>query len=287
VSAAASIGAFERFAGLVKRATGIVLEGDKRPLVEARLGGLVRAGGFDTLDAYLEHVVGRAAPAERAQVLDLLTTNTTSFFREAHHFELLRREVLPARRASSDPLRAWSAACSTGEEAFSLAMSLLEARAEGQIQDFRVLATDISLRVLAEAKLGVYPRSRLRGLSRRVLEAHFEPVRTASGPGARVAGEARDKVSFHPLNLVDATWRFRHRFELIFCRNVLIYFDAPTRRDVVTRLVDQLAVGGHLVLGHADNALTQDLPLVPVGPTFYRRVASGSASKLPAREKRP
>ena len=258
----------------MKRSTGIVLTEDKRSLLAARLKPFLDRTGASDLEAYFLHLARCATPGERASVLDALTTNTTAFYREAHHFDLLTRLMIPARRSElpARPLRVWSAACSSGEEPYTLALELERRCRLGELSDYRVLATDISSGALQEGRAGRYAKDRLRGLPREILERGFDPCRIGGRPGAQVKHELRRKVSFHQLNLVGEDWRMLHRFDVIFCRNVLIYFDESTRREVVRRLVDQLLPRGFLVLGHSDAGLARGVPLQPVGPTAYQRL---------------
>ncbi len=263
-AAASSLPAFSAW---VRRETGIVLSDAKRPLLEARLGVLARAAGHADLDRYFRHLLHEAGEAERRRALDALFTHTTAFFRETHHFELLQEKILPERKGSA-PFRAWSAACSSGEEPYTLALCLRRAQAAGDVGPFRILATDLSESVLRRAKEGIYPAERLCGLPPAVLSTEFEPARQGH---LQLVPSVRALVSFHRLNLVDERWRLKPRFDVIFCRNVLIYFDESTRNAVVARLVEQLLPGGFLALGHTDHAVARGFPLEAVGPTMYRR----------------
>lgn len=264
---------FEAFAEMVHQASGIVLTADKRVLVETRLSPWIQAGAHRDLDGFLQHLVHRATAAERSRVFERLATHTTAFFREPHHFELLARRMVPERAPvlpETHPLRVWSAACSSGEEPYSLAMCLAELRTTDRLKDYRVLATDLSRQILSSARRAIYPAHRMDGLTPERRTQWFEAVRVGEQPAFRVRSELRKRVSFHPLNLVRKEWRLRHAVDIVFCRNVLIYFDPETRRRVVRRLVSTLDEGGFLVLGHSDTGVTQGLPLEAVGPTTYR-----------------
>jgi chemotaxis protein methyltransferase CheR len=257
----------EVFAELSQRvfaASGIVLREGKEQLVQSRIGRRLRALGLESFEEYVARL--DRDPEEQTHFVSAITTNLTAFFRELHHFEILAAE-LRARRLGSEPIRVWSSACSSGEEPYSAAMVLEEAGAAG-----RILATDIDEEVLASASSGVYRLDRLEGLSveRR---RHFLDRGTGEREGlARVKATLRQRVEFKQLNLVER-WSLRAPFDVIFCRNVLIYFDPPTQSEVVRRLIGSLKVGGLLFLGHAEVPPEQERRLALVGHTAFRRVS--------------
>ncbi|MEL6188425.1 MAG: CheR family methyltransferase [Myxococcota bacterium] len=264
-------GPFETFAAMVKAESGLVLTEDKRVFVETRLQRWVEEGGFRDLDALLEHLMRRARPPELSRSIELLATHTTSFFREAAHFDLLISRMVPAsaeRLGRHAPLKVWSAACSTGEEPYSLAMCLAEL--EDAAVDYRVLATDLSHDVLTRARRGLYSATQADGVPPDRRKRWFREVSVAGKTSFKIQQGLRRKVGFHTLNLVRDDWRLRNPLDIIFCRNVLIYFDIPTRLRVVERLLATLAPGGYLVLGHTDGPLAQEFPLEPIGPTAFR-----------------
>lgn len=265
--------AYLEFVEWVGRSTGIRLSADKRPLLEARLRSVGALAGYGALDHYLAHLTHRASGSERRRALDLLTTNTTSFFREAHHFELLLTTMIPERRMSRPQgvtLRVWSAGCSSGEEPYSIAMHLFRLLQGGEVTRPRILATDLSERMLETARRAVYPLDRLHAVPTEMLRECFVPAILDGKKAGRLRPEIARLVSFHPLNLVEERWRLKPNFDIIFCRNVLIYFDEPTRKRVVASLMRRLLPGGFLVLGHSDNAIARHFPLEPIGPTAYR-----------------
>jgi chemotaxis protein methyltransferase CheR len=217
-------------------------------------------------------------------MLDHVTTNETHFFREPRHFELLAADVFPRWSADAAagrrPRRAriWSAACSTGEEPYSLAMALLRAFPPGSGWDLEILATDLSTRVLDRARAALWPLEKAKEIPDADLKA-FMLRGTGSQEGLMKAGpELRELVRFQRLNLNDAAYPGVGEFDLVLCRNVLIYFDAPTKERVVGRLLEHLAPDGLLFLGHAESVVGTGLPLQPVVPTVYRRGARGARS---------
>ncbi len=266
---------FQRFRVLVARQTGIALTDSKRQLVCSRLGKRLRHYGYATFGQYYEHLVGRDPEGEELlQMVNAITTNKTEFFREPHHFELLRSEVLPAmaiRAAAGAPrrLRIWSAGCSSGEEPYSIAMTLLAAKMG--IWDARILASDIDTDVLSQGQQGVYPAERLANVPRDLRERCFSRGRGRHDGLWRVRSELRDLVVFRRINLREAAWPIRALFDCIFCRNVLIYFDRALQQEVVGRLVTHLRPGGYLFLGHSESLLGMSEGLSYLGNTVYRK----------------
>jgi chemotaxis protein methyltransferase CheR len=247
---------FERVCALLKKRTGIHLTELKRRLVITRLAPRVRCTRTKSYTEYLD-LVEDEAEEESEHFLNALTTNVTHFFREPHHFELLRRRVLPAvaeNPASPGRLRVWSAACSTGEEPYSIAVALLDAGVLDSGLDVRILATDIDSRVLDHAQQGVYQHDRVDKLPDDVLRRHFWRGTGSRAGLVRIKRPVRELVHFTRLNLFDP-WPMAGPFDVIFCRNVFIYFE-PTARDALTqRFHDILGPGGYLFLGHSESMI--------------------------------
>ncbi|MGH9586197.1 MAG: CheR family methyltransferase [Acidobacteriaceae bacterium] len=247
---------------------GVDLEG-KEVLIEARLGKKMRELGYRSFRQYYEYVRGDPTGEALTAMVDALTTNHTSFFREPQHFDLLRKMVAPAVRPGS-PLRIWSAACSTGEEPYSIAFTILEAMAAGAVESIQILATDISSRVLATASRGMYPASRFENISANQLRRHLLKGFGEAEGQYLVKKEVRSRIEFRRLNLME-DFSGVGMFQVIFCRNVMIYFDQPTQQRLVTRLAAQLEEGGHLLIGHAESLNGIDHPLQYVCPATYRK----------------
>jgi chemotaxis protein methyltransferase CheR len=270
---------FREFAAFVHRQTGIALNETKRPLVCARLRKRLRYYGYVRLQQYYNHLTERDPEGdELVRMVNALTTNKTDFFREAHHFTLLRTELLARRAAGDGPrrLRVWSAGCSSGEEAYSIAFTVLAGLPDAADWDVRILASDIDTEMLARAERGVYPADRAAGVPATLRERFFLRGRGASAGLVRVRPEATRLVTFRRINLRDESWPIRIAFDAIFCRNVLIYFDRALQQDVVGRLVDYLQPGGCLFLGHSESLLGMGTGLRPVGKTVYRKVPHGA-----------
>jgi chemotaxis protein methyltransferase CheR len=263
---------FEKISDMVKSLCGINLHTGKKELVKARLGKRMRALGLYDLDEYLDHVAQDPGGVELTAMLDALSTNLTHFFREPAHFHYLRSEVLPAllRRPAPHNIRIWSAGCSSGEEPYSIAITLSEAIPHLDRVDARILATDLSTRVLAHAREGVYPRDRLKDLPPMTLARAFLCERHGKEDAYRVTDGVRRLVSFSRLNLM-APWPMRGPFDVVFCRNVMIYFDKPTQERLVRRFWDLLSPGGHLFIGHSESLAGVKHPYRYVRPTIYQK----------------
>ncbi len=264
---------FNAISSLVKSLAGINLTEAKKELVRARLTKRLRKLGLATFDDYVEYLQNDTTGAELVAMLDVLSTNTTYFFREAKHFEWLRQEVLP-RLAARRRVRIWSAGCSSGEEPYSIAIVLLEAIPDLADWDAAILATDLSTEVLARARQGIYPASRLREVPPMLLGRHFTLLATKPERTYRVNDPVRRLVHFARLNLM-GQWPMKGPFDVIFCRNVMIYFDRPTRQDLIARFHSILAPGGTLFIGHSESLTGIDHSFRYVLPTVYRKPATG------------
>lgn len=256
-------------------AAGILLPPGKMQLVYGRLAPRVRATGLRTFADYIRRI--DADPVERTRALDALTTNHTSFFRESHHFDHFVEHAWPAleqRLSARGKVRIWSAACSSGEEPYSLLMAMFGTeRGNGQRlsrSDLRILATDLSTEILAAAQAGRYTLDTASGIP-----SSLRSIWVArSGDQAEVHPLIRERVAFRKLNLLE-DWPMRGQFDAIFCRNVMIYFDEPTKERLQTRLAAQLAPGGFLYIGHSERLSASVAPgFRCVGRTTFQKVAA-------------
>jgi chemotaxis protein methyltransferase CheR len=270
---------FELLRDWIHAEAGIYLAPAKRALLFARLSRRLRALGLATFEAYFHHVTGAAGRSERIQLLDAVTTNETHFFRAPRQFEFLDRHLFPAWRRDAEArrtpgsVRVWSAGCASGEEPFSVAMLLLHHFPPSSRVRLEVVATDLSTRALEAARRAIWPIDR----ADEIPDAHrkaFMLRGTGSQRGTMRAGpELRAIVRFQRLNLNDSSYALDGSFDLILCRNVLIYFDDATRKAVLGRLIARLGPRGHLLLGSGEGVRGMDARMRSVIPTVYVQAA--------------
>ncbi|MCA9599532.1 MAG: hypothetical protein KC776_39760 [Myxococcales bacterium] len=260
---------FEALRGIISARTGIHLNASKLALVEARLARRLRARGLSSFENYLSLLKDPSEAAEELpEMVNCITTNKTSFFRENHHFDFLANRIVPELVASGKrKLRIWSAGCSTGQEPYSIAITLREALGSLQDWDIRILASDIDTGVLSRAREALYDPSELGDVPQKVRSWAFE--RTASGH-ARVAADLRKLVTLRQINLIERPWPIRTRFDVIFCRNVVIYFAKPTQEALYQAFSEHLFGHGYLVAGHSENLHSVSNLFEHAGPTVYR-----------------
>jgi chemotaxis protein methyltransferase CheR len=264
---------FDFIRSLVYARSRIHLGPDKRQLVNARLGKRLRATNVPTVTEYCRLLREPGAEEELAHLIDAISTNHTFFFREAAHFAFLRERVVPefrtrARSERWPRLHVWSAACATGEEPYSIAMTLAECCAHWA---WHIEATDISRRVLARAITGIYADETIEKLAPEVLRAHFQRGIGPQAGNHRVKPALRERVAFRHLNLLEGEAPFTEPFHVIFCRNVMIYFDRPTQEELVTRLTRRLVPGGYLFVGHSESLTPLRHTLTLVRPAVYQK----------------
>lgn len=259
---------FSRIAGLMHASVGLSFAPAKKPLVSSRLAGRVQQLGLDTFDAYAALLESPQDGGEFQVAVDLLTTNETYFFREPAHFAVLQAEL---QRQRPQSLAVWSAAASFGDEAYSTAMLLADLQAQGVIgADWSILGTDISERVLQSAVQAIYPAERLREVNERRLKRYCLRGEGDSEGLVQVGPALRQRVRFGQLNLCGPLEEVGS-FDIIFLRNVLIYFDAPTKSAVVDRVLARLRPGGLFFLGTAEGRVPCNTPLTVLAPGAYRK----------------
>ena len=258
---------FELACRLIAEYAGIKLGPHKRVMVHNRLSRRLRALGLDSFGDYLERVQADHG-GEREAFVNALTTNLTAFFREPHHFELLRQRAAQHRQREARPMRVWCSACSTGEEAWSIAMTLREAQCPAE-----VLATDIDTDALQTAAAGVYPMERAEALSREQLRAHWLRGAQAYEGWICARPELKQSVTFARINLLAAAWPAMEPFDAIFCRNVVIYFDRDAQRRLLQRFAALLRPRGLLAVGHAESFPAGHPRFRACGRTAYEFVA--------------
>lgn len=262
---------FERIRSLVTLHTGISVSEAKQELVYSRLSRRLRQLGISSFDQYCS-MVEAGEGGEVTQFVNAITTNLTAFFREGHHFEHLAEKALPSVIAASKSkeLRIWSAGCSTGEEPYSIAMVVRDCFRDRRGWALKILATDIDSNVLETARSGVYPEDRTASLPGGALQSGFRKGVGANAGFVRVARELQDMISFRQLNLMDS-WPMRHRFDIIFCRNVVIYFSKQNQRILFDRFANALTTGGFLYVGHSESLYNISSRFELAGKTVYVR----------------
>lgn len=261
---------FETISKLVYRVAGIRLQTGKENLVRTRLSRRIQVVGCSDFEEYLDLLRDDRTGSEAAVMVDLLTTNKTSFFRESQHFDFLRDTVLPSLLKRGRPIRIWSAGCSTGEEPYTLAMLVREHLPDSIARDVRILATDISERVLTRARAGEYTDEVVQDVPSPLRGKYFEKQATAGRHGWRVGPQLQSLVRFARLNLMEP-WPMQGLFDAILCRNVMIYFDRDTQEALVNRFWDLLEPSGHLFVGHSESFTALNHRFTYVQPALYRK----------------
>lgn len=257
---------------LMLRETGIHLDAGKEAMMRARLDKRLRALGIDSLDAYfarLKNDDGR----ERVELFDVLTTNHTSFFRDPHHFAFLRQWLQETRKSGKTKYRIWCAASSSGEEPYSLAMTLREAGIEAPACDAKILCTDLSVTVLRKAVEGIYAAERMSGMTPEQMQKHFTSETGAMGIQFRAQAALRNLLHFNRLNLSQMPYPMHGPFDLIFCRNVFIYFETDLIQRILGEFARLLPTGGYLFVGSSES-LTQTASsrFKALGQSVYQRL---------------
>ncbi|QJW98014.1 CheR family methyltransferase [Frigoriglobus tundricola] len=273
---------FEAICAYLYEEVGIALGGTKRDMVSSRLAKRLRHFGLNSFGEYLRRVRAGDPVGERQEFINCLTTNKTDFFREPHHFAFLRDTIVPRLRAAGKKrVRVWSAGCSTGEEPYTLAMTLAAACPAADGWDVRILASDIDTGVLAGAARGVYDADRTRDVAPDLLHRYFRRGTGAQAGKVAARPELRDLIEFRQINLIGSQWALNARFDVIFCRNVVIYFDRETQHRLLTRFAAQLDPNGYLFMGHSENIHWMADTFVSLGGTVYRPRTATDAPAAP------
>ncbi|MDH5639362.1 MAG: protein-glutamate O-methyltransferase CheR [Nitrospinota bacterium] len=262
---------FETFRELIYQESGIRLRDNKKDLLRQRLNKRIRALGLKTFSEYYKLVDEDRSRKELTELIDAVSTNVTSFFREIKHFEFLTGKAIPEtlKRKKEGPfeLRVWSAACSTGEEPYSMLFTLLEHEEINSKWKIKLLATDISTKVLQRAMRGGYPATKMDSLPGDLLKRYFD----LKDDEYILKPKFREMVNFRWFNLITARFPFKHKFDIIFCRNVMIYFDKHTREELVRKFTGAMAPGSYLCIGHSESLANTSHELKYVQPTIYQK----------------
>ncbi len=257
---------FEKISRLVYQSSGIHLTPCKRELVRARLSKRLRVLGLKSFDAYMEFLKRDDPAGEQVAMIEAMTTNKTNFLREPQHFDYLCTKIVPEVR--NRKLRIWSAGCSSGEEPYSLAIRLGETIRDMPLWDIRILATDLSTRVLTLARRGIYDKNCLQDVPPLLISKYFACVETNPVRRYQIVEPLRRQVRFARLNLI-GPWPMKGPFDVIFCRNVMIYFDKLTQEQLMNRFWNLLRPGGHLFIGHSESLAGSHHAFRYVQPAIY------------------
>jgi chemotaxis protein methyltransferase CheR len=267
---------FNRLSAFIYTHYGIKLPLSKKLMLEGRLQKRLKVLNLTTYKAYCDYVFSiEGQQSELVPMMDLVTTNKTDFFREAVHFTFLNDEVLPTvcqQLPSGKAFRVWSAGCSSGEEPYTLAMVLSEVKARNKDFDYSILGTDISTRALNSAIKAVYAQEKVNPVPLTFKRKYLLKSKDIHHKTVRIVPELRSRVCFEWLNFIDGDYSGLQSFDVIFCRNVLIYFDRQTQEKVIKKLCGKLQSGGFLFLGHSESVSHMDLPLVQIRPTIFKKV---------------
>ncbi len=267
---------FQRLAKFIEDYSGIKMPPSKTTMIEGRLRKRLRATGMTKFKEYCDYLFERDGLAtEAVHLIDVMTTNKTEFFREPDHFRFLADHAVPrlmSTARTSAPLKVWSAACSNGAEPYTLAMVLADLGQQPSGPRFGITATDISTEVLDAAIAGIYPEAMVKPVPPELRHRYVLRSKDRARQQVRIAPELRAMVRFARVNLMETPYPVDREMHVIFCRNILIYFDKETQQAVLSHLTDHLRPGGFLFLGHSETLSGFQLPVEPVGPTVFRKV---------------
>lgn len=268
---------FKLLSSLVNSKCGIRMPLTKKVMLESRLRKRLRALGLRSFKEYYDYVSSPSGiKHELGKMLDAVTTNKTDFFREPRHYKFLADKALPElinvhKRGITDNLMVWSAGCSSGEEPYSIAMLLHEFKLIHHGFNYSIIATDISTDMLKKAQTGIYPKERAEPVPAAYKKRYLLRSRNKSKELIRVIPKLRNRVRFQKLNFMDNNYNVSRDMDLIFCRNVLIYFNKPEQEQILKRICNHLRPGGYIFVGHAETLNKMDLPIVLVSSSVYRK----------------
>ena len=266
---------FEKLSRFIYSNYGIKMPYTKKSMLQARLQNRLRAHNFGSFKEYCDYVFsGDGDETEIVHMIDVVSTNKTDFYREQTHFDFMNEVVLPEYQQSGnrETFQVWSSACSSGEEVYTIAITMSEFLEEKKGFDYSILGTDISSRVIQKAMNGVYPEERIANIPLSLKKKYFLRSKQRENPSVKVMPELRQKAKYQRLNLMDDSYRVDTMFDVIFCRNVLIYFDRPTQEKVINKLCRHLKPDGYFFLGHSESITGIQVPLKQVKPTIYKKL---------------
>lgn len=266
---------FARFADFIQRQCGIKMPPAKKTMLQGRLQKRLRLLSLDSFSLYADYVFSEKGKEEELfHMIDAVTTNKTDFFRESKHFDYLRDIVLPSMMREANnrgprPFKGWSAGCSTGEEPYTLAMVLSKFAENNPSFRFSILATDISTKVLEIARTGIYQAEKIEPIPMEFRKKYL--LRSTSKPVMRIVPELRACMKFMRLNFMHSDYALQDRMDVVFCRNVIIYFDRETQESILTRICRHLVPGGYLFMGHSETLNGMNLPVKQISSSIYQK----------------
>jgi chemotaxis protein methyltransferase CheR len=267
---------FRKLSEFIYGEYGIKMPPVKKIMLQSRLQKRLRELNITTFKEYVEYVFSRdGQDNEVIHMIDVVSTNKTDFFREPVHFEFLTHNILPEFSEENHfrtPLKIWSAGCSSGEEPYTIAISLAECKEKYPSLDFSILGTDISSRILKSALEAIYKENRVEGVPLNIKRKYFLKSKDRNSPTVRIIPDLRRKVSFARLNFMDTTYNINEIFDVVFCRNVLIYFDREAQEKVINKLCMKLRPNGYFFLGHSESITSMQVPLKQIKPTIFRKI---------------
>lgn len=267
---------FNRLSTFIYNDLGIKMPDVKKVMLQSRLQKRLSELKMSSFKEYIDFVFSREGQEQEIiRMIDVVTTNKTDFFREPIHFEFLTETAIPqllAANPNMSTLRIWSAGCSSGEEPYTLTIVLKEFAARNPGFDFEIMATDLSTKILDKAITAVYGEDRVSVIPMDLKRKYFLKSKDPSSKTVRVIPELRSKVSFRRLNFMDAQYHVDKEFDIVFCRNVLIYFDRETQQQVINKLSSKLKPNGYFFLGHSESITNMNVPLKQIKPTIFRKV---------------
>ena len=269
---------FRRLLEYVQASAGLKIPLSKKAFVESRLRKRFSSLGMETIDEYADYLFEKGGLSkEEGALFDLLTTNKTDFFREIHHFNFLNKTAFPelirGGAGTRRPLRIWSAGCSNGAEPYTLAMVCEEQNKQDRRFLYSIYGSDISYRMIEEAARAVYPHNLIEPVPMELRSKYLLRSNDRQNDQVKIIKQLRDNVFFSRVNLMDNVYPFEQKFDIIFCRNLLIYFDPKDQFKAIKRLCSYLVPGGYLALGHSESIIGFDLPLKTLGTTIFKREA--------------
>lgn len=268
---------FELFRRLIYKSSGIALSPSKKELVKARLSKRLTKTGIDSFGQYYKFVTKHDKSGEElVHLLDSISTNKTDFFREEKHFDFLNTKLLPAliskkEKERNKTIRVWCAGCSTGEEPYSLAITIINHINPNDGWNVKILATDISMKVLKKAINGIYKKEALKGIPREIISSHFSSIIINNTNCFKVKNHLKKMITFRRFNLMTSNFPFKYPFDFIFCRNVMIYFDSDTHHRLISKFYDCLPKNGYLFIGHSETLAKKTQGFKYLRPSVYQK----------------